>query len=199
MKLNVPALRVALICGSLLLSVSAASAQRPRLSKPRPSQQKTAEPQTQEQQTPSLQGTYALTDPAAATRTVQDGIEAAVKGMWPIIKGEARDKLEEKNLPLSQQIIISYTPADVTIKMEAGTIKTPIDGVFVRRDILGESMMVSTKWVDNKLERTFKAVDGQRVDTYSLSGDGNTLTMHVTVTSPRLSRPCEYELTYKRT
>jgi hypothetical protein len=131
--------------------------------------------------------------------TVEDGIEAAVKGMWPIIKGEAREKLEDKNLPPSQQIIISYTPADVTIKMEAGTIKTPIDGVFVRRDVLGENIMVSTKWIDKKLERTFKAADGQRVDTYSLSGDGKTLTMHVTVTSPRLSRPCEYELTYKRT
>jgi hypothetical protein len=119
--------------------------------------------------------------------------------MWPIIKGEARDKLEEQNLPPSQQIIISYTQVDVTIKMEAGTIKTPADGMFVRRDILGENIMVSTKWIDKKLERTFKAVDGQRVDTYSLGGDGQALTMHVTVTSPRLSRPCEYELTYKRT
>ena len=68
MKLNVSALRVALICGSLLLSVSATSAQRPRLSKPRPSKRQTAEPQTQELHTPNLQGTYALTDPAAATR-----------------------------------------------------------------------------------------------------------------------------------
>jgi hypothetical protein len=119
--------------------------------------------------------------------------------MWPIIKDEARDKLEEKNLPLSQQIIISYTLADVTIKMEAGTIKTPADGTFVRRDILGENIMVSTKWIGEKLERTFKAVDGQRVDTYSLSRDGKTLIMRVSVTSPRLSRPCEYELTYKRT
>jgi hypothetical protein len=199
MKLNVPALLVALICGSLLLPVSATSAQRPRLSKPRPSQQKTAEPQTQELQTPSLEGTYALTDPAAATKAVKDAIEAAVKGMWPFIKDEAREKLEDKNLPASQQIVISYTQADVTIKAEAGTIKTPIDGVFVRRDILGESIMVSTKWIDKKLERTFKAADGQRVDTYSLSGDGKTLTMRVTVSSPRLSRPCEYELTYKRT
>jgi hypothetical protein len=148
---------------------------------------------------PNLPGTYALTDPAAATKSVEDGIEAAVKGMWPIFRGEARDRLEEKNLPPSQQIVISYTLADVTIKMEAGTIKTPIDGVFVRRDILGENIMVSTKWIDKNLERIFKAADGQRVDTYSLSGDGQTLTMHVTVTSPRLSRPCEYELTYKRT
>jgi hypothetical protein len=192
MKFNVSAVGVALICGGLLLSVAATSAQRPRLTKPQPSKQQTT------LQTPSLQGSYALTDSAAATKTVKDAIEAAVKGMWPFIKDEARETLAEKNLPPSQQIIISYTQADVTIEMEPGTIKTPADGIFVDRVILEENIKVSTKWKDQKLERTFKSADGQRVDTYSLNGDGKTLTMHVTVTSPRLPRPCEYELTYNR-
>jgi hypothetical protein len=187
------------MCGGLLLSVSFTSAQRPRLSKPQPSKQLTVEPQTQKPPTPNLQGTYTLTDPAAATTTIKNAIEATVKGMWPIIKGEAREKLEDKNLPPSKQIIISYANADVTIESEPGTITTAADGMFVDRTILGENIRVSTKWKGEKLERTFKGAEGQRVDTYSLSVDGKTLTMQVTVTSPRLSRPCEYELTYKRT
>ena len=40
-----------------------------------------------------------------------------------------------------------------------------------------------------RLEQGFDAEDGQRVNVYTLSPDGNTLTLDVTVTSPKLEQP----------
>lgn len=118
--------------------------------------------------------------------------------MFLLLRGPAEKELKKKNLPPPPQIIISYTEASVTIKTELGTIQTPAAGTFVDRTILGEKLKVSTKWKQEKLERIFKGGDGQRVNTYSLSRDGKTLTMHVIVTSKWLPRPLTYALNYRR-
>jgi hypothetical protein len=52
--------------------------------------------------------------------------------------------------------------------------------------------------VGNKLAQEFKAEDGQRKNEYSVSADGRTLTLEVTVTSPRLAQPVRYRLVYDR-
>ena len=46
--------------------------------------------------------------------------------------------------------------------------------------------------------QTFRAEDGSRTNTYSISPDGRTLTMHVVLRSPRLPQPLEYNLVFNR-
>ncbi len=57
---------------------------------------------------------------------------------------------------------------------------------------------MSSEWDNGRLEQRFQAEDGRRVNLYSVSADGNTLTMNVTITSPRLPSPLTYKLVYNR-
>jgi hypothetical protein len=203
MKLNTSALRVALLFCSLLLPLNTPSAQKHKhRNGKRPKVQTTkaqAPSPTPTPQAPTLEGTYTLEGSSAATKTISEAIDAAVDGMGFISKRIARNELRKKNLPPPQQITISFTKAEVNVTTElAGTIQTPINGVFVKKVVRGDKLDVSTRWKDGKLERTFRTGKGERVNTYSLSNEKRTLTMGVTVTSSRLPRHLLYELNYRR-
>lgn len=165
-------------CIILLLSLSAASAQKP--------------------QTPCLRGTYTLD--TAASDDIDKAIKATVEGMNFIAKPIARKRLRETNIPPYQRIIISYTQAEVSITTDQrAPIRTPVKGTPVdwRRED-GEKLKVSTVWENGKLRQTFKGEEGQRVNLYSITADEETLTMQVSVTSPKLPRPLTYKVVYKR-
>lgn len=148
MKSKASALCLALLCSSLLLSLSSASAQKKPKATPAPTPSPTP--------TPTLQGSYTLIDPAAATDKINNAIEASVRGMWPFT-GTARDKLKRVNLPPPQQITISYTSTEVNITTDrSGSIQTPPNGRPIRWTKDGTKYDVSTKWVNGNLERTFK-------------------------------------------
>jgi hypothetical protein len=62
----------------------------------------------------------------------------------------------------------------------------------------GDCVRVTTTTTPTQITQTFAAEDGQRVNVYTLSPDGNTLNMNVTITSPRLPQPLTYRLVYNR-
>ena len=67
-------------------------------------------------------------------------------------------------------------------------ITSPANGQpvkWTRED--GEVFDLSTEWQGQRLVQTFRAEDGTRTNTYSISADGRVLTMHVVLRSPRLS------------
>ena len=72
---------------------------------------------------------------------------------------------------------------------------TPIDWT---RPADGEKLKLSMQWDGARLVETLKAEDGQRVNAYTLSPDGSTMTMNVTITSPRLPKPLTYKLAYRK-
>ncbi len=181
MRLNAWALYIGLLCESILLSLGSPYAQTPR--------------------TAQLQGTYTLD--AAASDDVSKAIEITVKGMgWPG-EGIARSRLEKTNLPPYQRVVIQLElrTTDVSITTDKrAPIQTPADGTptdWTRED--KEKFKVSTVLKSGRLEQTFKSKDGQRVNTYSISADGQTLLIHVKVTSNKLPRPLTYKLVYQRT
>jgi hypothetical protein len=181
MRLNAWALYIGLLCGSPLLHFGSSYAQTP--------------------QAPSLQGTYTLD--AAASDDVRKAIESAVRGMrWPV-QGIARSRLEKTNLPPYQRVVIQLEPSPTGVSITTdgrAPIRTSADGTpidWTRED--KEKFKVSTVLKIGPLEQTFKSKDGQRVNTYSISADGKTLILDVSVTSGRLPRPLTYKLVYKRT
>jgi hypothetical protein len=56
---------------------------------------------------------------------------------------------------------------------------------------------VSVSVRDDALVQTFKAEDGQRVNSFTANAAGQ-LTMEATITSPQLEKPVIYTLLYER-
>jgi hypothetical protein len=149
------------------------------------------------QQGPSLQGSWLFT--AEGSDDVSRAIEQAVAPLNFVVRPIASGRLRKTNSPY-QAIRISYTPTQVTLVADAhAPIVTPATPTVVKwRREDGEVFDVSTQWFGGSLEQTFAAPDGKRVNLYTPGPDGNTLALHVTVTSPRLTRPVSYTLRYHR-
>lgn len=205
MKIKASRLCLALLCLSLMLFHGSTSAQKNMSStrKPRSAPSKKATPTPTPTPTTTLAGSYTLIDSAAATNKVTSAIEYSVKGMW--LEGKARRKLTETNLPPPNWITIWYSAADFSIQTDqSGLIQTPPDGTSIKwTSKYKETYDVSTRWVGGNLERTFKSTRGRRVNTYSLSSNGKTLTMKVTGKTegwltPSFKHPFNYQLEYRR-
>lgn len=151
----------------------------------------------QAQATTELAGTYAYVP--AASDDIEMAIRAATDDMNFIVGPIARGRLRKTNFPY-ETIRISATPQAVTIVTDdRAPIVTPASGSAIkweRED--GEVFDVSTRFVGGALHQTFQAEDGKRVNVYSLDAEGNTLTMKVTVSSPKLEAPMVYSLKYQR-
>lgn len=148
-------------------------------------------------QSQTMEGSYTFV--AEGSDDLNQAIEAAVAKMNFVIRPLARRRLRNANLPY-RGISITSTATEITTRPDTGApVTSPSDGtpvLWVRET--GEKLHVTTEWQAGTLEQTFRADDGQRVNRFSLSPDGSVLTMHVTVTSPRLPRPLTYALRYRR-
>jgi hypothetical protein len=148
-------------------------------------------------QSAAFTGTFVLAP--EASDNIDKAIERSVEKMNFIKRPIARGRLKKTN-PAYNTVSIAHTASEMRIATDTDApIVTPSDGTTVqwKRDD-GEVFGVSTEWHSGKLEQTFKAGDGQRVNVYSLSEDGDTLTLDVTVSSPQLPQPVVYRLVYRR-
>ena len=78
-------------------------------------------------------------------------------------------------------------------------IQTPRNGAPIswkRED--GEPSTVSVAWDGAAFEQTFVSGSGRRINRYSVSADGQTLTIHVAVTGGGLPDAMTYQLVYRR-
>lgn len=148
-------------------------------------------------QVPSLDGSYTLLP--AASDDIHQAIERGIAGMSFVLRPVARSRLRRTNDPY-RSVAISRTPTQVTITIDGRPpILTPADGSPIRwQREDGEWLQVSTLLRDGVLRQSFVAEDGQRENAYSLSANGDTLSMRVTVSSPRLPRPVAYRLVFLR-
>jgi hypothetical protein len=151
-----------------------------------------------EAQAPSLQGVFQLN--TRASEDVNRAIDNAVSRMNFIVRPIARGRLRKTNEPY-RRVTISHTQSQVSVTTDArAAIVTPATGSPIKwtRPEDNEKLNVSTEWEAGRLKQTFQAEDGRRVNVWSISGDGRTLTMEATITSPRLPRPLVYHLVYDR-
>lgn len=148
-----------------------------------------------------LRGTF-LRDEAASDpmkKIVDDGMSklGRLYRVWPI-SGQARKRLQDTNQPMAW---IQITPGaeELTVTTDRYELVTPPNGVledWEREE--GDFVDVTTVLQGNRLQQRFVAEDGERVNDYSLSPDGNTLTLDVTVTSPKLDGELKYRQVYRR-
>ena len=144
-----------------------------------------------------LQGTFVYTPQGS------DNIEQAIRNgtarMSFITRPIARSRLKKTNLAY-QLLKVEHTPTRVSITRDnLAPIVTPANGQTIRwKREDGELFDVNTVWEQGSLKQTFVAKDGSRTNLLTLSPDGTTLVMQVTIRSPRLPAPIVYKLDYKR-
>jgi hypothetical protein len=132
-------------------------------------------------------------------------INTAVARMNVVVRQIARPRLRSTNTAYPQ-LVIQTTGGNYRVDMQGRpSVSSPANGspVLWHREtgrtcqaVRGDCVRVTTTWDNGRLTQTFQAEDGQRVNVYTV--EGNTLTMNVTITSPRLPNPLTYKLVYNR-
>jgi hypothetical protein len=148
-------------------------------------------------QEPGLDGTYILDQPDSDN--INDVIETAVEKLNFVTRDIARERLKKLN-PAYRQVAITSSPNEISVTVDnQPPLRTPAKGApvaWVGPD--GGKVNASMQLTGRLLAQTFTSADGRRVNDYTLSPDGRTLTMQVTETSPRLSQTITYKQVYRR-
>lgn len=156
-------------------------------------------------QASQLRGTWTLN--RQQSDDINAKINTAVARMNVVVRQIARPRLRSTNTAYPR-LVISQDGSNLRIDMQGRpSLITPVNGpaVLWQREtgrscpaVRGDCVEVTSVFRDGALTQTFRAEDGQRVNVYTVSGDGNTMTMSVTITSPRLPQPLTYRLVYDR-
>jgi hypothetical protein len=162
-------------------------------------------PSLAQAQQSQMRGTWTLN--RQQSDDINAKINTAVARMNVVVRQIARPRLRSTNVPYPQ-LVITYDQQTVRVDMQGRpSVSSPANGqpVLWHREtgrtcpqVRGDCVRVTTEWENGRLEQTFAAEDGQRVNVFTVSADGNTLTMNVTITSPRLPNPLTYRLVYNR-
>jgi hypothetical protein len=144
-----------------------------------------------------LDGTYILdkTD----SDNVNEVIEGAVGKLNFVTRDIARGRLKKLN-PAYRQVAITSSANEISVTVDnQPPLRTSANGApvaWVGPD--GGKVNASMQLAGRHLAQTFTSADGRRVNDYTLSPDGRTLTMQVRETSPRLSQTIRYRQVYRR-
>lgn len=154
---------------------------------------------------PALRGTWLLNE--ERSDDVPAKIVEATRGMNRIVGPVARRRLRATNTPYPR-LVVQHDAQQVRVEMAGRiTAASPANGPPVLWDRttgqacprVGEDcVQLSTAWQSGRLVQTFRPEDGERENVYSVSADGDTMSMAVTIRSPRLPRPLTYTLVYTR-
>ena len=145
----------------------------------------------------SLDGTYILDE--TDSDNINEAIETAVGKLDFVRRDIARGRLEKLN-PAYRKVAITSSPNEISVTVDnQPPLRTPAKGAPVAwAGPDGRKVNASMQLAGRRLAQTFTSADGRRVNDYTLSPDGRTLTMQVTETSPRLSQTITYKQVYRR-
>src|SRR4051812_44673713 len=148
-------------------------------------------------QASGLDGTYILAE--TDSDSINEVIENAVGKLNVLTRDITRGRLKKLN-PAYRQVAIASSPNEISVVVDnQPPLRTPAKGApvaWVGPD--GGKVNASMQLAGRRLAQTFTSPDGRRVNDYSLSPDGRTLTMQVTETSPRLPQTITYKQVYRR-
>jgi sugar lactone lactonase YvrE len=144
-----------------------------------------------------LDGTYILDE--TDSDNVNEVIEHAVGKLNFVTRDIARERLTKLN-PAYREVAITSSPNEISVTVDnQPPLRAPAKGdpvAWVGPD--GGKVNVSMQLAGRRLAQTFTSADGRRVNDYTLSPDGRTLTMQVRETSPRLPQGITYKQVYRR-
>jgi hypothetical protein len=143
-------------------------------------------------------GTYAYVP--EHSESIDAAIDAGVARINFIVRQIARPRLRKTNTAY-QQLAFRLEADTLSIQMDQRQpIRLPASGATVpwRRED-NELFEVNARLSDGALVQQYVAEDGQRTNVFTLSENGRTLHLQVTVRSPKLKDDVVYRLAYRRT
>ena len=144
-----------------------------------------------------LDGTYTLDE--TDSDNLNEVIEDVVGKLNLLARDIARGRLKKLD-PAYHQIAITFSANEISVTVDnEQPLRTPAKGApvaWIGPD--GGEVNASTQLAGGHLVQTFTSAYGRRVNDYTLSPDGRTLTMQVTETSRRLPETIAYKQVYKR-
>jgi len=145
----------------------------------------------------NLSGTFRFV--AEQSDDLDRAINEAISTMSWVVRPFARRRLQHITAPYPRLDISAAADAVLMVADRRAPVRTPVDGTPVpwkRED--GEMFNVSGVWRGRVFEQTFVSGTGRRVNRYTVSGDGQTLTIKVIVTGGGLPGAMRYHLVYRR-
>ena len=143
-----------------------------------------------------LQGVFV--NPTQSDQPIKTAIDAAAKEFNFLLRPIARSRLTKTN-PNITRVAIMRVDDDITIQV--GTSKPATaraNGPTTKWSRNDEEFDLAIAWEGKTLVQSFSAPDGKRYDRYTLSPDGNSLSLEVTITGQDLKKPVQYALAFKR-
>jgi hypothetical protein len=126
-------------------------------------------------------------------------IEQGVQSMSSFTRSTARNRINGTTQILGSYVF-SFEPGKIKVLPEgrpvmlSGDKGEPADYVYN-----GKKSTLTQVIAGDRLTQVFVSADGKRQNEFTLSQDGQSLTLKVTLTISRLSSPIVYSLSYKRT
>ncbi len=144
-------------------------------------------------------GTYTFSGGDKERKGIDLAIGRAISSLFFMAKPFAIRQLHAKTA-VKNSVGFSFANGKVvSTASDAAPAASPDDGTPVPYVVDGESLRLSqTVDASGHLIQIFSSSQGSRTNDYTLSADGKTLTMTVTVASPRLPQSVHYALTYTR-
>ncbi len=143
-------------------------------------------------------GTYRYAGSAQEEEARRAAIDHAVEGFSFVTRSTARNRVSATTQILGFYIF-SFEPGKIVVRPEArpemvsGGKGEPADYVYK-----GKHSTLTQVLAGDRIMQVFVSEDGRRENEYTLSQDGKTVTLKVTLTSGRLSSPVAYSLSYKK-
>jgi hypothetical protein len=125
-------------------------------------------------------------------------IDKAIDTLFFAIRPIARSRLS-KGTQIEPMVTIAFDAGKIRMKVpSAPEVISPENGTPIDVAWDGERSKLSQRIAGTVLVQTFQAEEGRKEHQWSITADGKTLTLKVIVSSPKLSNPVVYSLTYKR-
>jgi hypothetical protein len=143
-------------------------------------------------------GTYKYAGGTQEDDARKAAIEKGVQSMSSFTRSTARNRITATTQILGSYVF-SFEPGKIKILPEgrpvmlSGDKGEPVDYVFN-----GKKSKLTQVIAGDRLTQVFVSDDGKRQNEFTLSQDGQSLTLKVTLTISRLSSPIVYSLTYKK-
>lgn len=131
---------------------------------------------------------------AARAEAIDRGIESLFFAIRPIARSRARDATA-----IAKTCAISVEGSLIRVRtFDRPDYVAPGDGTKARYVYAGDESTLIHRFQGSTLVEHFDQEGEGRINEYSLSEDGQTLKVKVTLYSPQLTRPIVYGLTYRR-
>jgi hypothetical protein len=143
-------------------------------------------------------GLYRYAGDAREQKAHDEAIDRSVETFFFALRAMARAKVAARTrIAPTYKLEFSGGAIRATIPGRAVAV-SPENGTPAPYRVDDEPIVLSQRFEGAGLVQTFRSDDGARRNDLTLSPDGTVLTMKATLSSPKLSVPVTYTLTYRR-